>query len=229
MQLRDAPCLLRWNAVQSRAWVFGADLKGCLERFSQTARWFVSVLCGLCVVLPLTAPVAAHSASTDDAIAAVVHIYSDTAAAGSDTGKLSALLATSVDLEALASKVLGQAWNNATPAEQTDFKAVLRDVIARKLSTEFRADARFQITGARKTGAADIVVFSRLTRPDGHQDFLDWKMRPCAQKYCIFDLVRNNASFSVSRRDDYAPRLAALGGSVAALTRSLRSEIGPTQ
>ena len=46
----------------------------------------------------------------------------------------------------------------------------------------------------------DVVVFSRLTKADGTEKKLDWKMRPCGTRYCIYDLLGNNASFSAARR-----------------------------
>lgn len=50
-------------------------------------------------------------------------------------------------------------------------------------------------------------------------------MRPCGGSFCLVDIVGNGASLTIARRDDYAPRIKALGGSLAALTKSLRAEL----
>lgn len=50
-------------------------------------------------------------------------------------------------------------------------------------------------------------------------------MRPCGATYCIYDLRSDNVSMSLALRDDYAARLQFAGGSLAALTAALRSEI----
>ncbi|MHB0953262.1 MAG: ABC transporter substrate-binding protein [Allorhizobium sp.] len=172
----------------------------------------------------------ALAADTEGAIAAVKRIHANTveaskASAGRKVAQLSALLDKYLDLNEIASRVLGKAWDGASAGERQDFKRVLRDVMAVELSRKIRPDDRFAISGAKAINDRDVVVFSHQTRKDGSDRRLDWKMRPCRTSFCIFDLVGNGASLSVARRDEYAARLRALGGSLAALTRSIRAEI----
>ncbi|HCL65156.1 MAG TPA: hypothetical protein DIC56_10020 [Rhizobium sp.] len=172
----------------------------------------------------------ALAADTEGAIAAVKRIHANTveaskASAGRKVAQLSALLDKYLDLNEIASRVLGKAWDGASAGERQDFKRVLRDVMAVELSRKIRPDDRFAISGAKAINDRDVVVFSHQIRQDGSDRRLDWKMRPCRTSFCIFDLVGNGASLSVARRDEYAARLRALGGSLAALTRSIRAEI----
>lgn len=180
----------------------------------------------LALIGPLVATaVPAVAEATDDAIAAVQRIYAETLAAAAAPDRLSQVLGTTVDLDALAQSVLGTAWESASAAERQDFAAVLRDVIAVELGRRIRTDGDFVIAGVRALGGADVVVLSRIGRTDGGETRLDWKMRPCGASFCVFDLIYNNVSFRADRRDDYAARLAALGGSVTALTAALRADI----
>ncbi len=172
----------------------------------------------------------ALAADTEGAIAAVKRIHANTieaskASAGKKIAQLSALLDRYLDLNEIARRVLGKAWDGASAGERQDFKLVLRDVMAVELSRKIRPDDKFAISGAKAINDRDVVVFSHQTRKDGSDRRLDWKMRPCRSSFCIFDLVGNGASLSVARRDEYAARLRTLGGSVAALTRSIRVEL----
>ena len=179
----------------------------------------------LLVALSVAALAPAAAAPPEDATASVTRIYASTIEAGARPDRLAARLATSIDLDALSRKVLGPAYGKATPAERKDFKAVLLEVIALELSQRIRRDQDFEIIRSKALKGGDVVVFSRLTKADGTEKKLDWKMRPCGTRYCIYDLLGNNASFSAARRDDYAARLKAAGGSLAELTTALRAEV----
>lgn len=167
----------------------------------------------------------ATGAAAEDAVASVKRIYTATITAGSAPGLLSARLESSIDFAAVSQKILGEAYRNASAADRRNFDAVLLEVIALELSQKIRNDQEFEILRARKLRGDDVVVFSSLTRSTGSQKLLDWKMRPCGTRYCIYDLLSNNASFSASRRSEYTARLQAAGGSLATLTRALGAEV----
>lgn len=190
---------------------------------SSCGRFFV--LAVLCSSLSLGFQ-PAIAANVDGAIAAVEKIHAATvASAGAPRSRLAGLLERYLDLGDIARKVAGKAWESAGEAERRDFRLVLRDVMAVELGRRIRPDDRLRISGAKPIGSKDVVVLSSQIRRDGSARRLDWKMRPCGGSFCLFDIAGNGASLTVARRDDYAPRLKALGGSLAALTASLRTEL----
>ncbi|WP_161784922.1 ABC transporter substrate-binding protein [Hoeflea sp. BAL378] len=178
------------------------------------------------VLVPFLAPRETAAAGLDGAIAAVERIHATTvASAGAPVARLAALLESHLDLAEISRKVGGKAWDGASAAEKRKFTLVLRDVMAIELGRRIRPDDRLQVSGARPLGHADVVVLSSQIRADGSTRRIDWKMRPCGAGYCLYDLIGNGASLTLARRDNYAARLRALDGSLAALTRQLRAEI----
>lgn len=168
----------------------------------------------------------AAAANIDSAIAAVEKIHALTVASASGpAAKLAPLLERYLDLGEIARKVAGKAWDGASEAERREFRLVLRDVMAVELDRRIRPDDRLRINEAKLLGSRDVVVLTSQIRRDGSARRLDWKMRPCGGSFCLFDIVGNGASLTVARRDDYAARIKALGGSLAALTKSLRGEL----
>jgi len=168
----------------------------------------------------------AAAANIDGAIVAVEKIHALTVASASGpAAKLAPLLERYLDLGEIARKVAGKAWDGASEAERREFRLVLRDVMAVELDRRIRPDDRLRINEAKLLGSRDVVVLTSQIRRDGSARRLDWKMRPCGGSFCLFDIVGNGASLTVARRDDYAARIKALGGSLAALTKSLRAEL----
>lgn len=169
---------------------------------------------------------ATSTANVNGAIVAVEKIHAlVVAAANGPASKLAPLLERHIDLGEIARKVAGKAWDDAGESERRKFLIVLRDVMAVELDRRIRGDDRLRINEAKPLGARDVVVLTSQIRRDGSARRIDWKMRPCGGSFCLFDLVGNGASLTVARRDDYAVRLKALDGSLAALTRSLRAEL----
>jgi ABC-type transporter MlaC component len=181
----------------------------------------------LCVVSLWSGSAAgASAANLDGAIATVEKIHAVTVASASGpASKLAPLLERYLDLGEIARKVAGAAWGSASEAERRDFRQVLRDVMAVELDRRIRPDDRLRVNEAKPLGSKDVVVLTSQIRRDGSARRLDWKMRPCGGSFCLIDIVGNGASLTVARRDDYAPRLKALGGSLAALSKSLRAEL----
>jgi len=183
----------------------------------------------LVVVLMAAALLAAPRAQAEDAVASVLRIYQTVVQTGNAPDRLARRLGPSIDLKTLAARVLGKAYQEAPARDRADFEAVLLDVIALELSKRLGPDQEFVVLRSRDMRDREVVVFTRLTRADGSERLIDWKMRPCGTAYCIFDLRRDNASFTAARRDDYAARLQAAGGSLAGLTADLRAEVAARQ
>ena len=181
------------------------------------------------VLAAVLATAHASIAAAEDAVEAVTRIYTTTVQTAADPALLADRLAGAIDLEALAIRVLGAAYSDATAADRTAFDAVFLNVIALELSERVHSDQQLVIFRTRSLDNGDIVVFSRITENDSSQGLIDWRMRPCGASYCIYDLRSDNVSFSVARRDDYAARLQSAGGSLAELTRRLQSEVAERQ
>ncbi len=159
----------------------------------------------------------------------VVNIYKTTIQAGQSPKRLADRLGPSIDLQTLSAKILGKAYANASPQDRADFNAVLLEVIAFELSKRLGNEQTFTVLRSRDLSGGEVVVFSKVTKTDGSEKSIDWKMRPCGSAYCIYDLRSDNVSFSVARRDEFSARLQSAGGSLAGLTASLRAEVAARQ
>lgn len=195
------------------------------RRFAGLRRPVLAVAVWFATLLGMASS-ATSAANVNGAIAAVERIHAlVVASANGPASRLAPLLERHLDLGEIARKVAGKAWDSASESERRKFLIVLRDVMAVELDRRIRGDDRLRINEAKPLGARDVVVLTSQMRRDGSARRIDWKMRPCGGSFCLFDLVGNGASLTVARRDDYAVRLKALDGSLAALTRSLRAEL----
>ena len=195
------------------------------RRVAGSRRAVLAVAVWFGTLLGMAGP-ADSAANVDGAIAAVEKIHAlVVASANGPASRLAPLLERHLDLGEIARKVAGKAWDGTGEGERRKFLTVLRDVMAVELDRRIRADDRLRVNDAKPLGARDVVVLTSQIRRDGSARRIDWKMRPCGGSFCLFDLVGNGASLTVARRDDYAVRLKALDGSLAALTRSLRAEL----
>ncbi|GEO83301.1 MULTISPECIES: ABC transporter substrate-binding protein [Alphaproteobacteria] len=203
-------------------WLKSYHLSRCAFR---NGRLLVRAI-AVCILLLATSTSPSIAANIDGAIASVERIHALIIA--SSTGpasKLAPVLERHLDLATISEKVAGKAWGAANETERRDFRRVLRDIMTVELDRRIRSDDRLRINDAKPLGSRDVVVLTSQIRRDGSARRLDWKMRPCGSSFCLFDLVGNGASLTIARRDDYAARLRALGGSLAALTASLRADL----
>lgn len=173
----------------------------------------------------LLAVLAAPQAQAEDAVDSVLRIYQTVIQTGAAPERLARRLGPSIDLKTVAARVLGKAYLEAPARDRAEFEAVLLEVIALELSRRLDPAQEFEILRSRDLRDGEVVVFTRLTPDSGKERLIDWKMRPCGAAFCIFDLRRDNASFTAARRDDYAARLQAAGGTLAGLTADLRAEV----
>ena len=205
---------------------------GLAGRLNQARILRVLGLMLLLLALPLAAmPDAASAAQSEQVIAVVrsVHAQTLSAIAAKRTSRVSSIIERHVDLNTVAGRMLGKTWQAASAGERRDFRNVLRDIVANELVRKVRGGDRFTIKGAKAIGARDTVVFSEQSLRGGGTRKLDWKLRPCGSSFCIYDLVLNGASMTIARRDEFAARLKSSGGSLGALTRSLRAELASSR
>lgn len=192
----------------------------------------ISGLVFLVATMFLAAVPASSSAAQNEQVIAVVrsvHAQTVSAIGAKRTNRVSSIIERHVDLNAVAGRMLGKTWQAASSSERRDFRNVLRDIVANELVRKVRGGDRFTIKGAKAIGARDTVVFSEQSLRGGGTRKLDWKLRPCGSSFCIYDLVLNGASMTIARRDEFAARLKSSGGSLGALTRSLRAELASSR
>jgi ABC-type transporter MlaC component len=155
-------------------------------------------------LLPFPHSLAADNA--DRAIPVVNRIRDITInAANAASSKRRSIISTAidryVDVETLASRVLGKSYLEASAADKREFRSVLQEVLAGELSRRLRPGDRFDVTSAKSIGGSNVVVLTTVRRGNGETNRLDWKLRPCpAVAYCVYDLVYNGASLSAARR-----------------------------
>jgi phospholipid transport system substrate-binding protein len=139
------------------------------------------------------------------------------------SGNSPTALRAAIDAPAIARKVLGPYWQSADAAARQKFTEALTDVIVAALVRRFSGQGGdFTVLGSRKLGNGDILVSTRMTRPDSRMTNLDWRTHLCHAGPCVADVLVDGASVAIQRRDEYAARMQANGGSIADLIDSLR-------
>ena len=136
-------------------------------------------------------------------------------------------LKTFIDGEAMAQFVIGDRLTAATAAQRTAFIGALSDLVADGLVERLGgAHAEpFELSGARTLDNGDIVVVSFVRFRDGHRGELDWRLHAKGAGQAMVDVLVDGASVAVGARDQASAELSSNGGSIPALTASMRNRL----
>ncbi|HET8727811.1 MAG TPA: ABC transporter substrate-binding protein, partial [Alphaproteobacteria bacterium] len=83
----------------------------------------------------------------------------------------------------------------------------------------------FQVSDTRPQGERDVLVDSRILRPNGPSVGVAWRVRDRDGRFQIIDVSIEGVSMAVTQRNEFASVIQRNGGSVDALLAALRSRI----
>ena len=155
-----------------------------------------------------------------------VEIERETAPREVEQRKL-AELKSRIDAEAIAQFVLGERLASAPAPQRRAFVAALADLIAEGLVERLGgAHAEpFALSGTRTLDNGDIIVVSHVRFRDGHRGELDWRLHAKGSAQAMVDVLVDGVSIAVGARDQAQTELMSNGGSLPALTASMRNRL----
>ncbi len=142
--------------------------------------------------------------------------------------KFRTLLYAGFDVPYIGRWVLGRYWNQASPAEQTEYQKLFERLIVDTYANRFvdYSGQTFKITGTRPEGDADTSVTTQILRQDGPPIGVDWRVRKGGSGYKIIDVAVEGVSMGLTQRQEFASVIQGGGGRVDALLQALRQKVG---
>ena len=136
-------------------------------------------------------------------------------------------LKSRIDAEAIAQVVLGERLDSAPAPQRRAFVAALADLIADGLVERLGgAHAEpFELSGTRTLDNGDILIVSHVRFRDGHRGELDWRLHAKGSDQAMVDVLVDGVSIAVGARDQAQTELMSNGGSLPALTASMRNRL----
>lgn len=131
------------------------------------------------------------------------------------------------DVPTVARFVLGRYWNVATPEQQQEYLQLFEQMVLETYARRFveYSGETFTVTGTRPAGDSDVMVESRIVRPDGPPVNVSWRVREREEGFQIIDVVVEGVSMSVTQRNEFASVIQRNGGEVEALLQAMRNQI----
>lgn len=137
-----------------------------------------------------------------------------------------------VDIPTISKFILGPYWRQANESERASFMAAFEDIAVQRFlpiftrkSDEYKGNS-FDIVDQRPVGnrADQVLVYSRVERPEGPPVELAWRVRNHDGAYKILDITVQGISMALTLRDEYGAVAKRLGG-VGPLVQRLREKL----
>lgn len=119
------------------------------------------------------------------------------------------LLREGFDLNYIARLAIGRHWRAMSADQQQRYMEIFPEYVLKIYSnrlTEY-GDERFEVGTAVAAGSRDVIVRSRIVRPDGPPVAADWRVRPGNDGYDIIDLKVEGISMVITQRDEFNAKI----------------------
>src|SRR5690606_8870613 len=108
------------------------------------------------------------------------------------------------DVPKIGQFVIGRYWRNASQADRQAFLKVFEDAMVQRFLPLLAENSteRFQIGTATPDAANenDILIDSRITRPQGEPYRVTWRVRQTDGSFKILDIVAEGVSMAITLR-----------------------------
>jgi phospholipid transport system substrate-binding protein len=139
------------------------------------------------------------------------------------------LLARYFAVDTIGRWVLGRYWQQATPAQQTDYLALFEDLIVTTYVDRFSRYSGERLTVSRSLvdeASGDVLVYSQITRPAGGQPVeVGWRVRARDGTMKVVDVYVEGVSLGQTQRSEFASVIRNTGGKVAGLLDEMRRRV----
>ena len=141
---------------------------------------------------------------------------------------LSSAFFDNFDVPYIGKFVLGRYWRVATDAQKADYLKVFGQYVVAIYADRFTAygDVKFNVVSQTKIDDSITAVESTVDRGGGAPIInIEWRVENTPAGYKITDVVAENLSLSVTKRDEFGSVIENGGGNVQALIDMLKSKV----
>lgn len=136
------------------------------------------------------------------------------------------LLNESFDMAAIGRFALGRNWKTATPAQQSEYQKLFKEMIVKTYSRRFKEynGQKVEVKSVRADGATDAIVSSVIIPPSGPEVAVDWRVRQVGGGYKVVDILVEGVSMALTQRSDFSSVIQRGGGNIDVLLEQLRQK-----
>ena len=191
-----------------------------------------------CLTLALgLAAVPGHAASTQDEARRLIESLADKAIAAltvktvprsERVKRFRVLLHQHFAVKTIGRWVMGRYWRKATDGERAEFLDLFENLLVSIYVDRFAnyAGVTLTITKTATKGDADIIVYSKILRPDGSPLVrVDWRVRKRKGGHKIIDVIVEGVSLGQTQRSEVASVIRKNGGKIQSLLDELRKKV----
>ena len=117
----------------------------------------------------------------------------------------SGLIARDLDIPVIGKFVLGKHWRKASVDQRKAYLRVFKRYVVHTYSSRLGGAKlkEFKVLGVKNVGKRDILVQTRLSKPNEGFILADWRMRERKGTYKILDLFVEGVSMSMTLRQEF--------------------------
>lgn len=156
----------------------------------------------------------------------LVGIINSNASPAQKSTDLRQLVGQIVNVNQVATYVLGRYNDIATPAQKEQFHRLFRQLLSYNITYQIRSykGVSFVVNGATPQGN-NIVVNTTISSPGKAPAAVGWVVEDEAGQLKIIDVIAAGTSLRITTRNDYAGVIADNGGQVSALLNAMQNQI----
>lgn len=141
---------------------------------------------------------------------------------------LSTLFYGNFDVPYIGKFVLGRYWRIATDQQKADYLKVFGQYVVAIYADRFTdyGNVKFIVKGWNQVDSNIVAVTSQADRGGGAPLInLEWRVETTPAGYKIIDVVAENLSLTITKRDEFASVIENGGGNVQTLIDMLKSKV----
>lgn len=138
------------------------------------------------------------------------------------------ILETKFNLKAIGKFVLGRYWKQATQEEKDIFLNLFKETTIATYASRFQdyTSEKFSILGSRPEEDGGITVLTQITRPDGQNISINWKLFEKNGEIRIYDVSLEGISMGITQRSEFATVIQKGGGQgISPLIKALMTKV----
>ncbi len=137
-----------------------------------------------------------------------------------------AIIDKNFNLKTIAKFVLARHWKQADEADRDEFISLFKTSMSSTYVNrfdEYQVD-HIEVYDARDESDGGIMVQSKVSRPEGQDVRVDWKVFEKDGQFRVYDVLLDGISMSISLRSEYAAVIQKGGGHLSHLNGVLRAK-----
>ncbi len=190
-----------------------------------------------CMILALgLAAFPGHAASTQEEARQLIESLADKAIAAltvkevpreERVKRFRVLLHEHFAVKTIGRWVMGRYWRKATDGERTEFLKLFENLLVSIYVDRFAnyAGVTLTVTKTITKGDADIIVYSKILKPDGSPLVrVDWRVRKRKGEHKVIDVMVEGVSLGQTQRSEVASVIRKNGGKIQSLLDEMRKK-----